>query len=312
MCTVAPSCVLIVISLVCMIFGAMCIALTTWVQMDNLDIFYMFRISNDPADMDVLDTPSYVEFTGYLMAVCGIVMVTVAVIGFAGASCLKEGKSVYITYLVGMIVAFLLQLSAVLLVSKYNTLFVDHGEKFINAALAHKYVGPYNRSVKISTAWDATQALFGCCGMRGQVVFQTQTAWNRTWVDVDNNNKVVKATIPVTCCSLKPDIHDVMQMTTPEEFALQLRDNTCPVSRKQSNTEGCFVQMQVVFELFRKLFLAFSVFNLTVQASGILSGICILVKMNKRKDDEPLSNCKETNSFVITHDRDRSYFNEIV
>ncbi|XP_041371022.1 tetraspanin-9-like isoform X2 [Gigantopelta aegis] len=155
--------------------------------------------------------------------------------GCCTAKCVSNTKGCFYAYIALMIIIVGVQCATVGLAIHYKSSFKEHGEDYMTKTLTAGYVGPFKEDSDISMAWDAAQILLRCCAVSGQDDYRMLSRWDTRW-------KTETAVIPSSCCKIT-SIKKTMEMIFKDmakDIMEFLKDPTCPVSRSESHTKGCF------------------------------------------------------------------------
>lgn len=190
----------------------------------------------------LLDTDIYVIVPG-LMIAAGVVVIIVGIVGCLGAA--KENRFFLISFLVMVILIFILELTIGILAFVYSSKIKDE----IQTSIKDKMNQQYGVNDAVTDSIDTLQQENRCCGDTGG------KSWNGTsWQQRDGNENVV----PDSCCK-----------TVSEGCGKRMHPSNI-------NNEGCLTQVE---EFFREHFFILAIVGIGVaclQLVGIIVTVCIL------------------------------------
>lgn len=188
----------------------------------------------------LLDSDIYVIVPG-LMIAAGVVVIIVAIVGCLGA--IKENRFFLISFLVMVILVFILELTIGILAFVYSNKIKDE----IRITIKDK-MNQYGVNDDVTKSIDKVQEENKCCGSTGG------SSWNDTAWRQGESDRLV----PDSCCKTRTD-------------ECGKRDHPSNI-----NDEGCLTEVE---EFFHKHFTILAIAGIGVagiQLIGILVTVCIL------------------------------------
>ncbi|KAL5015319.1 hypothetical protein ScPMuIL_009589 [Solemya velum] len=139
-----------------------------------------------------------------------------------------------------------------------------------------------------TTAVDALQLKFQCCGFRDHRDYYNNTAWNRTVLFGEQiiviNSKIVKAALPWSCCRPTVETETAISNFVPLDVV------KCQIHQDVRFTylfRGCVRRLMPLVKEQATLLIAIAATIIAIEFFGMLATCCLLCtkRSEKKKDD---------------------------
>lgn len=189
----------------------------------------------------LLDSDIYVIVPG-LMIAAGVVVIVVAIVGCLGAA--KENRFFLISFLVMVILVFILELTIGVLAFVYSSKIKSE----IRRTIKDKMNQQYGVNDDVTKSIDKLQEKNKCCGDTG----------GSSWNDTAWRQREQERVVPDSCCK------------TPSP-GCGIRDHPSNI-----NDEGCLTQVEKFFQKHFTILAIVGIGVACIQLIGILVTVCIL------------------------------------
>jgi tetraspanin-18 len=235
--------VLCLFNFVFFVVGSAVLSIGIWLAADKDSFIKLTKISvlNEGVELDEnakdlikgLAEPKVIEQGAYILIAIGAFIFIISFLGYCGA--IKESRVLLTAYGLFLIIIFLLQVAAIILVSVYKSEADNHTKKILKKTLENEYMIKDHKNA-VTVAWDLIMSQMKCCGVEGHQDFQDSKSFMKGVTDANSDQKV-----PEACCIL--EVTDASgQSSALADF--KPADPTCtrnPIDPKNSYADkGCY------------------------------------------------------------------------
>ncbi|KAL7644288.1 UNVERIFIED_CONTAM: hypothetical protein RMT77_005115 [Armadillidium vulgare] len=220
------------------ILGGALLAVSIWVAIDNTSFFLLTRITDNIRIQDYNES-TVLETGAYILIAAGGIVFLLGFLGCCGAA--MESRPLLVTYGILIILVFLLEVTAGVLIAIYKKEMENHLEDFLKVTLRKHYTHQTEPN-SISVTWDAMMTQMHCCGINNFTDFELAHRWQR-----ENESDYI---VPRACCILQTEALEVQEGVRAQgsgPFAYPLLDDSCLYNPTENNSYhliGCLRRLQ--------------------------------------------------------------------